>query len=152
MKHDSFIEACERAELPNAFVGPLRTHANINIGAGHGNLTWPIFQQIQAIDKATGSRLKAQVPLFVELYDAFYMGVWRHYSADGGRRCCGASAICEQTGREPSDMDSTITGLAKPKFRPSVSVVVHGGGVEISLGEHRCAFDVEGTRRAGCRV
>lgn len=40
-------------------------------------------------------------------------------------------------------MDSTLTGLAKPKFRPSVSVVVHGGGVEISLGERRCAFDVE---------
>ena len=39
MKHDSFIEACERTELPDAFVGPLRTHANINIGAGHGNLT-----------------------------------------------------------------------------------------------------------------
>ncbi|MSP76582.1 MAG: hypothetical protein EXR12_10645 [Rhodospirillaceae bacterium] len=83
MKHDSFIEACDRAGLPDAFVGPLRTHANINIGAGHGNLTRLIFRQIPAIDEATIRRLKAQVPPFVDLYDAFYSGVWRHYTGNG---------------------------------------------------------------------
>ena len=83
MKHDSFIEACDRAGLPDAFVGPLRTHANINIGAGHGNLTRLIFRQIPAIDEVTIQRLKAQVPLFVDLYNAFYSGVWRHYTGDG---------------------------------------------------------------------
>ena len=82
MKKDSFIEACERADLPDAFVAPLRTHANINIGAGHGNLTRLIFQQIPALDDATVQRVKAQIPLFVQLYDDFYSGVWRHYTSD----------------------------------------------------------------------
>jgi hypothetical protein len=82
MKHDSFIEACERAKLPEEFVEPLRIHANINIGAGYGNLTRSIFQQIAALDAATVARLKSQVRLFVELYDAFYLGVWRHYTSD----------------------------------------------------------------------
>jgi hypothetical protein len=82
MKHDSFIEACERSELPDEFIEPLRVHANINIGAGHGNLTRSIFQQIPALDTATVARLKRQVRLFVELYDAFYLGVWRHYTSE----------------------------------------------------------------------
>jgi len=83
MKHDSFIEACERSELPDEFVEPLRVHANINIGAGHGNLTRSIFKEIPALDPATIARLKRQVRLFVELYDAFYLGVWRHYTSEG---------------------------------------------------------------------
>lgn len=82
MKEDSFIEACTRVGMDDAFVGPLRTHANINIGAGHGNLTRLIFQQIPAIADADVRRLKAQMPLFVDLYDAFYTGVWRHYTSD----------------------------------------------------------------------
>lgn len=82
MKEDSFIEACTRVGMDDAFVGPLRTHANINIGAGHGNLTRLIFQQIPAIAEADVRRLKAQMPVFVDLYDAFYSGVWRHYTGD----------------------------------------------------------------------
>ena len=82
MKEDSFIEACTRVGMDDAFVGPLRTHANINIGAGHGNLTRLIFQQIPAIAASDVRRLKAQMPLFVDLYDAFYTGVWRHYTSD----------------------------------------------------------------------
>jgi hypothetical protein len=82
MKQDSFIDACERAELPAPFIEPLRIHANINLGAGHGNLTRLIFQQIPLIDELTVNRLKAQIPLFVEIYDAFYAGVWRYYSSD----------------------------------------------------------------------
>lgn len=82
MKEDSFIEACARVGIDDAFVGPLRTHANINIGAGHGNLTRLIFQQIPAIAEADVRRLKEQIPLFVDLYDAFYSGVWRHYVGD----------------------------------------------------------------------
>jgi hypothetical protein len=90
MKQDSFIDACERVGLPEPFVGPLRTHANINIGAGHGNLTRLIFQEIPALDEPTVRRLKAQVPLFVSLYDDFYSGVWRYYTSDAPllRRVC----------------------------------------------------------------
>lgn len=82
MKHDSFIEACERSGLAEAFVGPLRTHANINIKAAHGNLTRAIFQQIPVLDLQTVARLKRQTRLFVELYDDFYSGVWRYYTSD----------------------------------------------------------------------
>jgi hypothetical protein len=81
MKHDSFIEACERSELPDDFVEPLRKHANINIKAEHGNLTRAVYRHIPALDDATVRRLAAQVPLFVALYDDFYMGVWRHYTS-----------------------------------------------------------------------
>jgi len=82
MKHDSFIEACERSRLPEEFIEPLRVHANINMGAGHGNLTRSIFQEIPVLDVQTVARLKRQVRLFVELYDAFYLGVWRHYTSE----------------------------------------------------------------------
>jgi hypothetical protein len=82
LKKDSFIEACERAGLAEDFIEPLRIHSNINIGAGHGNLTREIFKHIPALDHATVARLRSQMPLFVELYDAFYAGVWRHYTSD----------------------------------------------------------------------
>ncbi len=82
VKHDSFIEACERCGYEEEFVGPLRTHANINLGAGHGNLTRAIFRAIPLIDPAAEARLRHQLPLFVRLYDDFYTGVWRHYTSD----------------------------------------------------------------------
>jgi hypothetical protein len=82
MKHDSFIEACERCGLPNGIVGPLKAHANINLKSSHGNLTRAIFQQIPAVDEHTVERLKHQLPLFVELYDDFYTAVWRYYTSD----------------------------------------------------------------------
>jgi hypothetical protein len=82
MKHDSFIEACERSGLAEDFIAPLRAHANINIKAAHGNLTRAIFQTIGVLDLSTVARLKRQAHLFVELYDDFYTGVWRHYSSD----------------------------------------------------------------------
>lgn len=82
MKKDSFIEACERCHLPDEFVAPLRTHANINIGAAHGNLTRAIFKEISSLDEETVIRLKRQIPLFVELYNNFYTGVFRYYSSD----------------------------------------------------------------------
>ena len=82
MKKDSFIEACERCGLAEEFVGPLRAHANINIGAAHGNLTRAIFKEIILLDNETVSRLKRQIPLFVELYDKFYTGVFRYYTTE----------------------------------------------------------------------
>lgn len=82
MKHDSFIEACERCCLPTGLVGPLKAHANININAAHGSLTRAIFREIPALDAATVARLKSGLRLFVELYDAFYSGVYRYYLSD----------------------------------------------------------------------
>jgi Iron-containing redox enzyme len=82
LKKDSFIEACERAGLAEEFVEPLRVHSNINIDAGHGNLTREIFRHIPPLDPATVARLRRQTPLFVELYDEFYTGIWRYYASD----------------------------------------------------------------------
>jgi hypothetical protein len=82
MKHDSFIEACERSGIPDGIVGPLKAHANINLKSSHGNLTRAIFQQIPAIDADTIERIKHQIPLFVDLYDEFYTAVWRYYTSD----------------------------------------------------------------------
>jgi hypothetical protein len=82
MKHDSFLEACERTGLPPGLVEPLKIHANINIGAAHGSLTRAIFQEIPVIDGATVARMKRQLRLFVELYDDFYTGIWRYYTSD----------------------------------------------------------------------
>lgn len=82
MQQDSFIDACERAALPDGLVGPLKIHANINIGKAHGNLTRAIFREIPVIDGKTVDRLKRQARLFVELYDDFYTGVWRYYTSD----------------------------------------------------------------------
>jgi len=81
LKRDDFIEACERAELPEGLVGPLKVHANINLNSAHGSLTRAIFKHIPALDDATVARLKRQVRLFVELYDSFYLGVWRYYTS-----------------------------------------------------------------------
>jgi Iron-containing redox enzyme len=80
MKSDSFIDACERMKVDPTFVRPLRTHSNINIDAEHGNLTRLIFSKIGFVDRETRRRFRAQTYLFVELYDAFYRGVWEHYS------------------------------------------------------------------------
>lgn len=82
MKHDSFIEACTRCGFDERFVKPLRTHADINLGAAHGNLTRQIFQEIPIVSPEDEARLKRQIPLFVELYDDFYRGVWRYYTSD----------------------------------------------------------------------
>jgi pyrroloquinoline quinone (PQQ) biosynthesis protein C len=45
-------------------------------------------------------------------------------------------------------MDTTI-GFEKPRFRPAVSAAVGAGGVEIALGEGRCAFDFEPGEASG---
>lgn len=79
---DSFIVACERSALPAGLIGPLKTHANINLKAAHGSLTRAIFHEIPVIDEATVARLRRQTRLFVELYNNFYTGVWRYYTSD----------------------------------------------------------------------
>lgn len=81
-RRDSFIDACERSGLPEPLIEPLRTHANINLGAAHGGLTRLVFRAIEFVDEKTISRLKRQTGLFIELYDNFYTSVWRYYTSD----------------------------------------------------------------------
>jgi hypothetical protein len=80
IKHDSFLEACERIGMDKRFTGPMRTHSEINLKGEHGNLTRKIFAELPAFDAQTVKRLRAQTYLFIELYDSFYTGIWNHYS------------------------------------------------------------------------
>lgn len=41
------------------------------------------------------------------------------------------------------DARATVSGLQRPRFRQAVNSTVLAGGVEISLGETRCAFEFE---------
>lgn len=77
---DSFVLACERHGLAESFVGPLRTHAEINLRGGHGNLAREVFARIAGVDRATLDRLLRRTRLFVSLYDQFYQGIWDHYA------------------------------------------------------------------------
>lgn len=80
---DSFVLACRRRGLPEAFVGPIHSHANINKAGGHGLLTRRIFEAIPAVGAADAERIRRQTRLFVAIYDRFYDGIWRHYSSGG---------------------------------------------------------------------
>jgi hypothetical protein len=85
LKKDSYIEACERFGLPEAFVGPIRSHAMINLKGEHGNLTRCIFKDLPPVDDESMARLRRQTHLFVDIYDQFFTGVWNHYSSCDGR-------------------------------------------------------------------
>jgi hypothetical protein len=80
-EQDFFLEACDALGMDQAFVKPIRTHANINSDSEHGNLTRAIFREIECLDEATVRRLRAQTHLFFELYDKFFAGIYEHYSS-----------------------------------------------------------------------
>ncbi|OHX13351.1 hypothetical protein BI347_07385 [Chromobacterium sphagni] len=83
IRQDSFLDAAYRLGLDPAFLRPVKAHSDINLKGEHGSLTRQIFSQIDVVDLETVRRMHAQTHLFVELYDAFYSAVWRHYSGDG---------------------------------------------------------------------
>lgn len=80
LKVDSYVQACERHGLDESFIGPIRTHSNINLEAGHGNVSRDLFRHLGPIAPSDAHRWLALVPLFVEIYNAFYTAVWEHYS------------------------------------------------------------------------
>jgi hypothetical protein len=80
-EQDFFLDACDALGMDEAFVKPIRIHANINRDSSHGNLTRAIFREIPCLDSDAVARLRSQTYLFFELYDAFYAGVWDYYSA-----------------------------------------------------------------------
>ena len=79
IRQDSFLDAAYRLGVDAEFLRPVKAHSDINLKGEHGSLTRKIFAQIPVVDKETARRLLAQTHLFVELYDAFYSAVWRHY-------------------------------------------------------------------------
>ena len=81
LRSDSFLDACERMRWPAAFVSPLRAHSQLNIKGEHGNLTRQLYARMPAIAASEVRRLRAMLPTFVEIYDAFYRGVFAYYGA-----------------------------------------------------------------------
>ena len=81
LKVDSYLEACDRQGIDEAFVRPIRAHAEINMRGEHGNLTRQIFASIPAVAGGDLARMRGLTHVFVEMYDAFYTGIWRYYSA-----------------------------------------------------------------------
>lgn len=77
---DSYVTACERRGLSENFIKPIRSHAEINMNAEHGNLTRAMFAHLPALSASTVLRMKAQTRLFVRLYDGFYTGIWNFYA------------------------------------------------------------------------
>ncbi len=77
---DSYVSKLLISNLPKEFISSMKAHSDINIKHGHGNLTRTIFNEYQCIQKSDIVRIKAQMPLFLELYDAFFSGIWDYYS------------------------------------------------------------------------
>jgi hypothetical protein len=77
---DSFLEAADRAGVSESFLGPLREHARINAGHGHGRVSRELFDLLPAVNEAEEVRMRAQCPLFMELYRNFYDGIWEYWS------------------------------------------------------------------------
>lgn len=80
LKIDSFVDACEKYGLPTEFVSPVRAHAEINLHGNHGGLGRAIFEHVPYVSSRDICRFESLTMLFVELYDAFYGGVWDYYS------------------------------------------------------------------------
>jgi hypothetical protein len=76
---DSYVVAARARGLPEEFVGPILTHANINKSSEHGLLTRAIFEEVAVVPPGTAARIIQSTGLFMAIYDRFYSGVWHHY-------------------------------------------------------------------------
>jgi hypothetical protein len=77
---DSYVTAMRQKGLPEAFVGPIYTHANINKNSEHGLLTREIFEQLPIVASEDAARIIRQTVLFISIYNQFYSGIWDYYS------------------------------------------------------------------------
>jgi hypothetical protein len=80
---DSYVTAARAKGLPEAFVGPINAHANINKNSAHGLLTRELFAAIPVVTRADAARIYRQTELFVRIYDQFYTDVWDYYRGCG---------------------------------------------------------------------
>jgi hypothetical protein len=78
---DTFVEACKTKGLPGDFIAPIESHSRINAQGRHGELTREAFSAIPVVSQADRRRIEDLLPMFVSVYDAFYEGIWVHYSA-----------------------------------------------------------------------
>lgn len=77
---DSYIQAMRKKRMPEEFINPILSHAHINANSEHGQLTREIFACIPQISVQEADRMISQLPLFVDIYDRFYSGIWNYYS------------------------------------------------------------------------
>jgi len=78
---DSFVTAAHKKGLPEALVGPIAAHANINKTAEHGALTREIFENIPEISAHDARRMCREARQFALIYDRFYRCIWQHYNS-----------------------------------------------------------------------
>jgi hypothetical protein len=83
-EEDSYVRAMREKRLPDAFITPIETHANINRHSGHGLLTRELFDSLGHVSTEDANRVLRQTPLFIALYDQFYAEIWEHYSVSHG--------------------------------------------------------------------
>lgn len=81
-KLDSFITACVAKRMPREFVKPVRAHALINVRSEHGGLSRLLFRELGDLPSEAVQRVRRHIPLFIELYNAFYEAIWDYYSSD----------------------------------------------------------------------
>lgn len=77
--YDSFLAACDRIGLDPGFVEPMRAHARVNAGHGHGSVSRALFARVPGVDPETERRWHAKAHLFMEAYASFYNGILEHY-------------------------------------------------------------------------
>lgn len=76
-----YLKACERFELGDRFMDPIRQLVTTKLKSEQENLTRRIFQEIVHIDKETKQRFRGQTYLFIEMYNNFHTAIWKHYSS-----------------------------------------------------------------------
>ncbi len=80
---DSYVSAIREKGLPDSFLKPIASHADINMNASHGLLTRHIFEAIPVVAEEDARRILKYTDLFVTIYDRFYAQIWDYYSGGG---------------------------------------------------------------------
>lgn len=77
--YDSFLAACERAQVSTSFVEPMRAHAKVNASHNHGSVSRELFAEVAGVDALSENRWLGKAHLFVETYAAFFNGILAYY-------------------------------------------------------------------------
>ncbi|MEN3162537.1 iron-containing redox enzyme family protein [Tistrella mobilis] len=145
---DSFVRAAERRGMDEAFIGPIRAHAGINMNGGHGLLTREIFDALDGIGEDELGRVIDGLDLFVELYDDFYGAILDHYAVPGDRvrrvegfaPDTGLPAIAGNVTTDPSAPETAVP--RRPKLRDGVGVAIEPASIRLDYGDQGCAIDI----------
>ncbi|WP_078409907.1 thiaminase II/PqqC family protein [Priestia abyssalis] len=78
---DTFIqEISTKYDLPKGFISPQVSHADLNQGHGHGNLTRHLFNTFTLIEKEDQQRITSNLKLLVDTLNEFYKEIHRYYT------------------------------------------------------------------------